>query len=132
MATAAHKGQVDKAGVDYIRHPITVAESLNTEDEQIVALLHDIVEDTEVTLADLRSEGFSETVLQAIYCLTHKENEPRDTYLRRVAQNPLAVKVKLADLAHNSDLNRLLSPTAKDFARAERYAKEATFLKSYI
>lgn len=132
LATAAHKGQVDKAGVDYIRHPIAVAESLDTEDEQIAALLHDTVEDTEVTLEDLKSEGFSDTVLHAVYCLTHKKDEPREAYLQRVAENPLAVKVKLADLAHNSDLSRLPSPAAKDFARAERYAKETAFLKAHI
>lgn len=132
LATAAHKGQVDKAGIDYIKHPIAVAESLDTEDEQITALLHDTVEDTEVTLEDLKSEGFSDTVLHAVYCLTHKKDESRGTYLLRVAENPLAVKVKLADLAHNSDLSRLPSPTAKDFARAERYAKETAFLKAHI
>lgn len=132
IATAAHKGQVDKAGVDYIRHPISVAESLDTEDEQITALLHDIIEDTEITLEDLKFEGFSDTVLHAVYCLTHKKGEHRETYLQRVIEDQLAVKVKLADLAHNSNLSRLPFPTAKDFARIERYAKEGAFLKAHI
>lgn len=132
LATAAHKGQVDKAGVDYIKHPIAVAEFLDTEDEQTAALLHDTVEDTEVTLENLKAEGFSDTALHAVYCLTHKKDESRETYLQRVAENPLAVKVKLADLAHNSDLSRLPAPTEKDFARAERYAKEIAFLRAHI
>lgn len=132
LATAAHKGQVDKAGSDYIKHPITVAEFLDTEDEQTAALLHDTVEDTEVTFEDLKAEGFSGTVLHAVYCLTHKKGEAREAYLQRVAENPLAVKIKLADLAHNSDLSRLPAPTEKDFSRAERYAKEIAFLKAHI
>ena len=132
LATVAHKGQIDKAGADYIKHPIAVAESLGTEDEQTAALLHDTVEDTEVTLDDLKSEGFSFAVLKAVDCLTRRDHEPRDTYLQRVAEDPLAVKVKLADLAHNSDLSRLSVPTERDYARAKRYAKEMAFLEARI
>ena len=132
VATAAHFGQIDKAGADYIRHPIAVAEQLDTEEEQTVALLHDVLEDTFVTLEDLRHEGFSESVLAAVYCLTQQEGEPREDYLRRVAQNPIAVKVKLADLRHNSDLSRIPEPGEKDYARAERYKKEMAFLQSKI
>ncbi len=132
LATVAHKGQVDKAGQDYIKHPIAVAEQLDTEEEQTVALLHDTIEDTCVTIADLRKEGFSDNVLQAVYCLTHKDEEPREVYLQRVARNPLAIKVKLADLTHNSDLSRIPEPAARDFARVEKYKKEMAFLKSQI
>ena len=132
LATAAHNGQVDKAGADYIKHPIAVAEVLDTEEEQTAALLHDTVEDTGVTLDRLRAEGFSSAVVTAVECLTHRNSEPRETYLQRVAENPLAVKVKLADLAHNSDLSRLSAPTEKDYVRAERYAKETAFLKAHI
>lgn len=128
LATAAHSGQVDKAGVDYIRHPIAVAESLNTEEEQTAALLHDVVEDTTLTLEDLKREGFSDRVLDAVQHLTHGKNESREAYLRRVKENPLAVRIKLADLAHNSDLSRIKCPTEKDVARVERYKKEAAFL----
>lgn len=130
IATAAHSGQVDKAGADYIKHPIAVAEQLETEEEQTVALLHDVVEDTAVTLEDLESCGFSDSVLHAVDCLTHKEGEPRDAYLQRVSKNPLAVKVKLADLKHNSDLSRISEPTEKDFQRAERYKTEIAFLRN--
>ena len=128
LAAAAHKGQVDKAGEDYIKHPIAVAERLDTEDEQTAALLHDIVEDTPVTLEDLANAGFSGRVLHAVCCLTHKYGETREAYISRIAEDPLAVRVKLADLAHNSDLSRMPAPSAKDYARAERYAKEAAFL----
>ena len=116
LAAAAHKGQVDKAGEDYIKHPIAVAERL------------DIVEDTPVTLEDLANAGFSGRVLHAVCCLTHKYGETREAYISRIAEDPLAVRVKLADLAHNSDLSRMPAPSAKDYARAERYAKEAAFL----
>lgn len=132
LAAAAHKGQVDKAGKDYIGHPIAVAESLDTEEEQTAALLHDTVEDTEVTLEGLKAEGFSAAVVRAVECLTQRNGEPREAYLLRVAANPLAIKVKLADLAHNSDLSRLSAPAEKDYARAERYAKEAAFLKAHV
>ena len=125
LAAAAHKGQVDKAGEDYIKHPIAVAEQLYTEDEQTAALLHDIVEDT---LEDLANAGFSGRVLHVVCCLTHKYGETREAYISRIAEDPLAVRVKLADLAHNSDLSRMPAPSAKDYARAERYAKEAAFL----
>lgn len=132
LATAAHRGQVDKAGRDYINHPITVAESLNTEEEQTVALLHDVVEDTDITLDDLRGRGFSDSIVAAVDCLTHRSGEPRDTYLRRIAENPLAVTVKLADLTHNSDLSRLANPTEKDLARAARYKREMEYLRSPV
>lgn len=129
LATAAHHGQVDKAGVDYINHPIKVAESLNTEEEQTVALLHDVVEDTEITLDDLRGRGFSDSVVKAVDCLTRRRGEPRDAYLQRIAGNPLAVVVKLADLTHNFDLSRIANPTQKDFARTAKYKKEIAFLR---
>lgn len=132
LATAAHKGQVDKAGQDYIKHPIAVAEQLETAEEQTAALLHDTIEDTYVTIEDLRNEGFSDNVLQAVCALTHEDWEPRDTYLQRVAKNPLAIKVKLADLTHNSDLTRIPAPTARDFARVEKYKKEMQFLKNCL
>lgn len=131
LATAAHSGQVDKAGTDYIRHPIAVAEQLYTEEEQTVALLHDVIEDTSTTFEDLTHEGFSDNVLYAVYCLTHKKSEPRDAYLQRVSENSLATKVKLADLKHNSDLTRIPKPTERDFERAAKYKREIAFLKAH-
>lgn len=129
LATAAHKGQVDKAGVDYINHPVAVAESLATEDAQVVALLHDVVEDTSISLQNISERGFSERVVKAIDCLTKRDRESLRVYLERVKQDPLAVMVKLADLAHNSDLQRIPSPTEEDYTRAERYRREIAFLQ---
>lgn len=128
LATEAHRGQVDKAGRDYINHPVAVAERLDTAEAQTAALLHDVVEDTAVTLNDLRSEGFSERVVSAVEHLTHREGEPREDYIARIAENPLAVTVKLADLAHNSDLGRLPEVSEKDLQRVERYKRETELL----
>lgn len=128
LATAAHRGQVDKAWCDYINHPITVAEMLGTEEEQTAALLHDVVEDTDITLDDLKKCGFSDSVVAAVDCLTHRSGESRKDYLRRIGENPLAVRVKLADLTHNSDLSRIASPTEKDLARTAKYQREMEWL----
>ena len=129
LATAAHSGQVDKAGEDYIKHPITVAESVSTEEAQTAALLHDVVEDTGLTLDDLRQAGFSEGILCAVDALTHREGESREAYITRLAKKPLAVTVKLADLRHNSDLSRLTSPTETDYMRVARYKGEIELLQ---
>ena len=132
LATAAHRGQVDKAGCNYINHPIKVAEVLNTKEERTVALLHDVVEDTDITLDNLRGCGFSDSVIVAVDCLTRRNGEPRDAYLQRIIENPLAVCVKLTDLTYNSDLSSLASPTEKDFARAARYKREMKYLRSPV
>ncbi len=128
LALAAHKGQVDKGGKPYINHPVMVAKSVCTEAEQTVALLHDIIEDTDMTLDDLRAEGFSEQVIEAVDCITKRNKEPLNQYLHRVKGNCLATSVKLADLAHNSDLSRISHPTETDYARTERYKKAIVFL----
>ena len=113
IAWNAHKGQTDKAGNPYIRHPLTVAGKMDTEEEIAVALLHDVVEDTEVTLNDLEKEGFPEAVLEALRLLTHSPEEDYFTYIRRLKENPLARKVKLADLDHNSQLENKHKRTVK-------------------
>ena len=130
IARKAHIGQVDKAGAPYINHPIKVASMVDEPDEKMVAYLHDVVEDTDVSLEDLRKEGFDETVIVAIDCITHREGEPRDEYLERVKSNRLARVVKLADLKHNSDISRIPNPTEKDYARRDRYLREIEFLKN--
>lgn len=132
LAAAAHSGQVDKAGEDYIKHPIAVAGLVDTEELQIVALLHDVVEDTSVTFDDLKREGFDDNVISAVDHLTHRENESREGYLSRVLENPLAATVKLADLMHNSDLGRIKNPTEKDLLRTRRYKREIDFLRDAI
>lgn len=128
MAYNAHRNQVDKGGAPYILHPVYVALSVQEEDEKIVALLHDIVEDTEVTLEDLRREGFSERVIGAVDAITHR-GEDYFEYIRRVKKNPLATKVKIADLKHNMDTSRLAEVTEKAIQRVEKYKKALRFLQ---
>lgn len=107
IARKAHAGQVDKGGDTYIFHPVRVALHCRTEEEKIVALLHDVVEDTDITLDDLRREGFSAEVLDALQCLTKIKGEDYMDFIRRVATNPLATQVKLHDLRDNMDVSRL-------------------------
>lgn len=128
IAKDAHKGQVDKAGVDYIQHPLFVASLVEGELAKTVALLHDVVEDSDWTLEDLRMEGLPEEVVQAVGILTKKRNENYEEYILRVKQNPLARQVKLADLQHNSDLSRLTTVTEIDRKRAEKYRQAIAFL----
>lgn len=125
----AHKEQVDKSGLPYVFHPFHVAEQMQDETATVVALLHDLVEDTDYTLADLRDMGFSEAVCGAIGLMTHEESVPYMEYVRQIKTNPIAVQVKLADLRHNSDMSRLDSVTERDIARAQQY-KEAIRLLS--
>ena len=128
IAKDAHKGQVDKAGVAYIQHPLFVASLVEGELAKTVALLHDVVEDSDWTLEDLRKEGLPEEVVQAVGILTKKRNENYEEYILRVKQNPLARQVKLADLQHNSDLSRLANVTDRDRKRVAKYQKAISFL----
>lgn len=128
IAKDAHKGQVDKAGVDYIQHPLFVASLVEGELAKTVALLHDVVEDSDWTLEDLRKEGLPEEVVQAVGILTKKRNENYEEYILRVKQNPLARQVKLADLHHNSDLLRLANVTDRDRKRVAKYQQAISFL----
>jgi len=121
LARRSHSGQVDKAGEAYISHPLRVMAAMETEDERMVAVLHDVVEDTDVTVADLVNAGYPDAVVQAVALLTKPEHEDYFDYVRRVGQNPLARKVKLADLRDNMNLERIAQPTEKDHRRLERY-----------
>ena len=123
LAKQHHEGQTDKAGKPYIEHPLRVMSQVESEEEKIVAVLHDIVEDTDISLDDLRNEGFSEKVVSAVECLTKQDGENYDSYIERISFNPLAVKIKLADLEDNSDLTRLPEVTDKDLERIEKYDK---------
>lgn len=107
IARKAHAGQTDKGGDTYVFHPVRVALHCHTEEEKIVALLHDVVEDTDITLDDLRNEGFSAEVLDALRCLTKIEGEDYMDFVRRVATNLLATQVKIHDLRDNMDISRL-------------------------
>ncbi len=124
IATEAHRGQVDKAGNDYIQHPLRVMEAGKTTDEKIVGVLHDVVEDTNWTFGDIAAEGFSSEVIEALKCVTKlSEDEPYNEFIERVKVNPLAVAVKLNDLTDNMDIRRLNELTDKDFKRLQKYHK---------
>lgn len=120
-AAQAHQNQKDKSGEPYILHPIRVMMRMRSEVDMIVAILHDVVEDTNWTIEQLRAEGFSEEVLQAVACLTHQENESYDKFLARIESNVIARRVKLADLEDNMDVRRLSVLTEKDIQRLQRY-----------
>jgi len=122
IAAAAHAGQVDKAGQPYILHPLRVMLRVTSERERIAAVLHDVVEDSEVSLQDLQGEGFQPDVIAAIDALTKRPGESRLQAAARAAANPIARQVKLADNAENMDLSRIANPTARDIARVEEYA----------
>lgn len=124
IATEAHKGQYDKAGNDYIGHPLRVMEMGKTENEKIVGVLHDVVEDTDWTFEALAAEGFSEEVIAALRCVTKlSENENYDDFIDRVKKNPLAVAVKINDLSDNMDIRRLPYLSDKDVKRLKKYLK---------
>ena len=125
----AHAGQTDKSGLPYFHHPMHLADQMDDEDSTIVALLHDVVEDTEYTFSDLESMGFGAKVIDALKLLTHDDAVPYLDYVREIAKNPLARKVKMADLTHNSDLTRLdHEPTERDLERVEKYRKAKEIL----
>jgi len=125
IAKEAHKGQIDKAGKPYILHPMTVASNVgNDESTIIVALLHDVIEDTDVTIDDLRGD-FSPKVLDALDCVTHRKGEDYMDYVKRAASNKIAKKVKIADLETNMDLSRLPKVTDRDIKRNENKYKPA-------
>ncbi len=128
LAIKWHSGAVDKGGNAYIFHPILVALQLDTIEEKTVALLHDIVEDTSVTLADLEKEGFSLEIIQAIDSITQRDGENRENYLQRVKANKIACAVKIADLINNSDLSRIFMPKEIDYERVKKYEREINFL----
>lgn len=106
IAYEAHAGQLDQAGYPYFLHPYHLAEQMSDEDSTVVALLHDVIEDTSVTLDDLRREGFAENVIEALSLLTHVKGVPYLEYVARIRENPLARRVKIADLRHNCDVTR--------------------------
>ena len=121
LAAQQHAGQVDKANAPYILHPLRVMLNVPTIEHKIVAVLHDILEDTETSIEDLRQLGFQQQIIEAILALTKKEAETRLQAARRTVQNPISRVVKLADIADNMDLSRIPSPTSKDFERLKEY-----------
>lgn len=128
IAAAAHAGQVDKAGQPYILHPIRVMLRVSTVHERMAAVLHDVVEDTSVTLEHLEQQGFPRQVLIAIQALTKNPGESRLQAAARAAADPIARAVKLADNAENMDMSRIPNPTDKDFARLREYEQVRALL----
>ncbi len=121
IAVESHKNQKQKDGTPYALHPIRLSMSLESEEQKIVALLHDVVEDTDWTFEDLVREGFSESVIEALRLLTHTDGSLYEDYIERLASNSLAKAVKKADLADNMDFKRIPEPTERDFARLQKY-----------
>lgn len=123
IATQAHAGQVDKGGNPYILHPLRIMLKMSTVETMISAVLHDVLEDTDVTVGELRNEGFSEEIIAAVIALTRNEDETYMEFVGRTKQNPIARLVKLGDLEDNSDLSRIPDPTEKDHERLLRYKR---------
>lgn len=128
LSFEAHKEQIDKSGMPYVYHPFHLAEQMTDEYTTVVALLHDVVEDTDYTIADLISMGYPVEVTDAIALMTHDKSVPYMDYVAEIAKNPIAKEIKLADLRHNSDLKRLDNITQKDLDRAEKYKKAIEIL----
>lgn len=121
VALEAHRGQLDREGRPYILHPLHVMMQMDTEDERIAAVLHDVIEDSALTLADLRAEGFPEAALEAVDLMTHREEDSYGQYVRKLKPNPIARKIKMADLQHNMDIRRLGRLEPKDLERLQKY-----------
>ena len=132
IAKLAHKGQKDKAGIDYFTHPEAVAAMLETPEEKVVGYLHDTVEDTDVTVEEIRTV-FGDEIADAVALMTHADGVPYMDYVKEIGKNPLARKVKLADLTHNMDISRIPNPTQKDYDRIEKKYKPAyEYLKGSV
>jgi len=121
IAVHAHSGQKDKAGMPYVLHPLRLMLRQDSTEAMIGAVLHDVVEDTDITIDQLAEAGFSSAVLEAISLLTHDKSIPYMDYIRAIARNAIARQVKLADLIDNMDLNRIPNPQEKDYLRLEKY-----------
>jgi (p)ppGpp synthase/HD superfamily hydrolase len=132
LAVEAHKGQVDKAGRPYILHPLRLMSRMTTDDERIVAVLHDVVEDTDVTFDELRELGMPEKAISALELLTHRQSDGTDedyfSYIKGIIQNPIARAVKLADLGDNLDVCRLSKITERDARRLDKYLQARRIL----
>ena len=129
LCFAAHKDQTDKSGLPYVFHPFHLAEQMPDEESTVVALLHDVVEDTPYTLEDLAQMGFPQSVLEALRLMTHDPSVPYLDYVAKLKSNPITRRVKLADLRHNSDLTRLDRVDEKARQRVEKYAAAIRLLE---
>lgn len=131
IAATAHRGQIDKGGAPYVLHPLRVMLQMSTNQERITAVLHDVLEDSGLTVDDLRAEGFPDVVIEAVTLLTKSESEDYDAYVARVVLNPLARRVKVADLEDNCDLSRIPHPTGAHHALVEKYRRALRFIETH-
>nr|WP_154983833.1 HD domain-containing protein [Paenibacillus xylanexedens] len=123
VALQAHKGQLDKGGQPYILHPLAVMNRVESMEEKIVAVLHDVIEDSEVTLEELRGLGFSEEILTAIQLLTRSTEDSYEEFIEKTTTNRTARNVKIADIKENINISRIMNPTEEDYNRLEKYRK---------
>lgn len=128
IALDAHKGQTDKGGHPYILHPLRVMHNVSNIDEKIVAVLHDVVEDSNYTFADLAKKGISNKCIEALMLLTHEKGMPYMAYIDKIKSNKLATLVKLSDLKDNCDLSRLSDVGDKDKERVKKYRIAIAYL----
>jgi (p)ppGpp synthase/HD superfamily hydrolase len=129
IASEAHAGQVDKGGAPYVMHPLRMMLRLSSNEERIVAVLHDVCEDCHGwTFERLRGEGFSEPVIEALRSVTKRDGEDYEAFVLRAAANPIGRRVKLADLRDNCDLSRIAEPSEKDLRRIEKYRRAITLV----
>ena len=128
IAARVHAVQVDKGGAPYILHPLRVMLRVAPGAQQIVAVLHDVVEDSEVTFEDLEREGFSTEVISGLRAVTKVEGESYEDFVARAALDPVGKAVKLADLMENSDLSRIPEPSQKDLERVAKYGRAIEYL----
>lgn len=131
ISSRVHTGQVDKAGQPYILHPLRVMLKFQNEHERIVAVLHDVIEDSEISLDDLKRLGFSTAIIEAIDCLTKRSGETYEEFISRVSLNDLARKIKIEDIKDNMDLTRIGSINDIDLARIKKYHRALKFLSKY-
>ncbi len=129
LATQAHQGQVDKAGHPYILHPLRVMFAVEGETARIIAVLHDVVEDSDVTFEALREMGYTDEVITGLACVTRRDNETYMEFVERAKQHPIARQVKLADIEDNMDMRRLQKIRDKDVERLRRYRQAWAYLK---
>lgn len=132
IAVEAHRGQIDKAGKPYILHPMRVMLAGTSENEMICGILHDVIEDTPVSIEMLTAEGFSDTVLDALQLLTHDRSVPYEEYIQLITGNPLAIQVKLYDLHDNLNRERLGILTLEDEYRMQKYKKSQEYLLRFL
>ena len=134
LASEKHKGQFDKGGMPYILHPLKVMHYLKSDDLELmaIAVLHDVVEDTDVTFKDLSEMGMSSRIIQGVAALTKMPGQTLDEYMTIIQDNPDAIRVKLADLRHNSDIRRLKGISDKDIARLQKYNSMYLVLKDLV